>query len=333
MSADSPASAPSAAPAATPQGVPQTQSNMGNVAPESQDEGLEASGEAPVADLVDQAKTGTPAEKAVAKKMLKSLKIKFNGREYDEELPFEIPDDAASVEYMRGKLQMDRLARTKAQEYSSLEKEIKAFVEELQKNPKKALANPLVNIDLKKLAAEIIEEEIENSSKSPEQLEKEKLQAELKSMKEEREKEKEDSKQKEFSRLQEQAYEQYDVAMSKAIEGSKLPKTPYVVKKMADYLMLGLQNGLDVTPEDVISIVESDMHADLKEMFAVMPEEVIEGIVGKETLNKIRKKNLSKAKSAVNPPIPPKTDIKDVGSQTTEAKAKQKQTIKQLFGI
>jgi len=280
--------------------------------------------------LQDQVENGTPKQQAVAKKMLKSLKIKFNGREYDEALPFEIPDDEASVKYMREKLQMGRLASSKSQEYSTLEKEVKAFVDELKKNPRKALANPAIGVDVKKLAQEIIEEEIDNASKSPEQLEHEKLTSELKALKEEREKEKEESRQQQFERLQEQEYERYDTAMSKALEGSSLPKSPYVIKKMADYMLMGIQEGMDLQPEDVLPIVEAEMQNDLKEMFALMPEDVIEALVGKDVINKIRKKSIAKAKG--QPPIPVKSSVRDVAAEP-KREVKEPVNYKKFFGI
>jgi hypothetical protein len=298
-------------------------------------EGVESSGEGNlVADLKDQAENGSPAQKAEAKKMLKSLKIKFNGREYEETLPFEIPDDEESRDYMARQLQMSKLAQSKSQEYSQLEKEVRAFVEELRKNPKKALSNPSIGIDVKKLAAEIIEEEIENSQKSPEQLEREKLENELKALKEEREREKEELKQKELERLQEQEYERYDMLMSQALEGSKLPKTPYVIKKMADYMLLGLQEGIDVTPQDVLPLVEQEMQNDLKEMFGVMPDEVIESIVGKDVINRIRKKNVAKVKAGTQaPPTPIKNQMKDVQSDPEKKDGQKKISMKNFFGI
>lgn len=296
---------------------------------QSQDASGQAEG-GTVDALKDQAENGTPKEQVAAKKMLKSLKIKFNGKEYDEVLPFEIPDDEASVKYMREQIQRSKLSASKAQEFSSLEKEVKAFIEELKANPRKALANPAIGVDIKKLAQEIIEEEIEDAAKSPEQLEREKLEKELKSLKEERDKEKEEGRQKEFERLQEQEYERYDQAMSKALEGSKLPKSPYIIKKMADYMLMGLQDGMDLQPEDVIPIVEQEMQNDLKEMFAVMPDDVIEAIVGKDVFNRVRKKSIAKAK--VQPPVPVKAGVKDVAAEPKK-EVKDKQSFKSFFGV
>lgn len=282
--------------------------------------------------LQEQAENGTPKEQVQAKKMLKSLKIKFNGKEYDEALPFEIPDDEASTKWMREQLQRSKLSASKAQEYSSLEKEVSAFIQELKANPKKALANPAIGVDIKKLAQEIIEEEIENAAKSPEQLEKERLEQELKTLKEEREKEKESGRQKEFERLQEQEYERYDQAMSKALEGSTLPKSPYIIKKMADYMLMGLQDGMDLQPADVIGLVEQDMQNDLKEMFAVMPDDVIEAVVGKDVIGRIRKKSIANAKAKQQPPVPLKSGIKDVAAEPKK-EVKEPVNYKKFFGI
>lgn len=322
----------SAAPQAAPQTPSFNPSSNNNQQPESQELQVDGQGGEIVADLKDQAINGTPAEKVEAKKMLRSLKIKFNGREYEEKLPFEIPDDEASREYMSKQLQMSRLAQSKSQEYSTLEKEVTEFVEQLRKNPKKALSDPSIGLDMKKLAAEIIEEEIANSEKSPEQLKAEKLEAELKAIKEEREQEKDRFKKEEFERLQAQEFERYEGLMVQALETSKLPKSPYVVKKMADYMLLGLQSGYDVTPQDVLPLVEAEMQSDLKEMFAVMPDEVIEAMVGKDVITRIRKKNIAKAKAGNQPPVPVKAAIKDVGTKS-EPKAGEKQSFKQFFKV
>lgn len=292
-----------------------------------------------VADLKDQAANGTPKEQAIAKKTLKQLKIKFNGKESLEDLPFEIPDDAKSIDYMTRQIQMSKLSQSKAQEYSDLEKEVKSFVEQLKKDPRKVLSDPTIGIDIKKLAAQVIEEEIQNSQKSPEQLEREKLENELRAIKEEREREKEDNKQSELKRLQQQEFERYDMLFTQAIEKSDLPKSPYIVKKMSDYMLMGLQQGIDVTPEDVLPLVREEMQNDLREMFAVMPEDVIEKIVGKDVINKIRKKSVAKAKEA-NAPLRPKSAL-ETPAQAKESSAKsgksgkpgEKMTFKNFFGI
>lgn len=271
-----------------------------------------------------------PVVKEIAR--LKKLKLKIDGHEYEEELPFEIEDKPEYKEWMTRQLQRSKAFDKRASEYNQLESEVKEFVEGLRKNPRKYLSDPSVGVDIKKLAAEIIEEEISNSQKSPEQLEKEKLENELKAMKDEREKEKEEFRKKEFERLEQQAFERYDTLMTKALESTDLPKSPYIVKKMADYMLMGLQQGVDVTPEDVIPLVRDEMMNDLKEMFAVMPEDVIENLVGKDVLNRIRKKKVAAARQA--PPTPLNKAVPDAGGKKLEPQeASKKKSIREMWGV
>lgn len=286
-----------------------------------------------VTTLQNKAQTGTPTEKKEAKKLLNKLQIKVDGRIEDIELPFQFDDNPEAKEYLQRNLQKSKAFDKRAAEYTQLEKEVRGFIEELRKNPAKVLRDPTVGVDIKKLAASVIEEEIANSKKSPEQLAKEGLEAELKAIKQEREKEKEENKAKEFERLQSQEFERYDMLMTKALESSDLPKSPYVVKKIADYMLMGLQEGIDVAPEDVLPLVREEMQGDLKEMFAVMPDEVIEAIVGKDILTRLRKKNLKKAQSA--PPTPINKSITDVGTKKggSNKEPAKKVSMKSFFGI
>lgn len=306
-----------------------------------------ADSQAPSEDISDTPQEGEgqevsagqplPVKQAEIKKeiaRIKKLKLKVDGKDYDEDLPFDLPDDPKAKEYMTRQLQLAKMGQNRAQQYSALEKDVVGFLNELKANPKKALSNPNFNLDLKKLAAEIIEEEISNSQKSPEQIKAEKLEQELQRLKEERETEKQTAQQREFERLQEQAYQQYDTAMSSALDKSDLPKSPYVIKKMADYMLSGLEKGLDITPEDVLPLVRNEVLEDMRSMIGAMPDEAIEEFIGKDIFNRVRKKNLAKAKGTVQPPTPVKSSIKDVSkSPKVEVKPAKKQNYKNFFGI
>ena len=266
----------------------------------------------------------TPAEI----KKYKQLKLKFNGKETIEHLTFEVDD--AQLEWMTKQRQKAMLADHKSNEYSQLEREVGAFIQELRANPKKALSNPAIGLDIKQFAAQILQEEIEQAQKTPEQIEREALEDELKSIKAEREKEKQDNDAREMTRLEEREFERYDQLLSSAIESSDLPKSPYVVKKMTEYMMLAVENGIDVQPSDVIGIVRDDIHKDIQDMFQVMPAEVIEQIIGKQNLDKLRKKRVAGLKA----PVPLKSGIKDMAhGKKEEVKEEKKQTMRDFFGV
>lgn len=97
--------------------------------------------------------------------------------------------------------------------------------------------------------------------------------------------------------------------------------------------MMAIQNGIDASAEDVLPLVRQEILDDVKSMFSVMPEDVIEGIVGKETINKIRKKNLNKAKQA--PPAPLNSAVKDTGTPKGGDKpaAAKKTNFRDFFGV
>lgn len=313
-----------------------SEDNTGAVVPEVVDAQPEVVDSQPevVDSTQDQSASPAPSvaqEVAATKAKLKKLNLKVFGSSVEEELPFEIDDDPRIVEYMTKQLQLAKASQRSMQEKSSLEKEVGSFIEELRKNPRKVLSDPRMSIDLKKMAAEIIEEEIVQSQKSPELIEKEKLEARLKELEDERKKEKDEFREKELQRHTEQQMIQYDNQMSKALEKSDLPKSPYIVKKMADYMLLGLNNDIALTADDVVPMVREELQNDLREMFAVMPDEVIEALVGKEVFARQRKKNVAKAKGA--PPIPVKSQIKDTGSKSEVKTETKKINMKDFFGM
>lgn len=275
----------------------------------------------------------TPAEVKAEIKKIKQLKLKVFGREELEDLPFELDENnPKAIEYMTKQLQLAKASQRSMQEKSSLEKEVGAFIEDLRKNPRKVLSDPRISVDLKKMAAEIIQEEIDESQKSPDQIQKEKLEARLKELEEERQKEKDEARERELARHTEQQMIQYDNMMTKALEKSDLPKSPYIVKKMADYMLLGLNNNIALTADDVVPMVREELQNDLKEMFKVMPDEVIEAIVGKEVFGRVRKKNVAKAKSA--PPTPLKSQVKDTGAKAESVEKEVKKiNMKDFFGM
>lgn len=271
----------------------------------------------------------TPAQKVQAVKKLKSLSIKVDGQDYNEVLPFELDDTPANREYMTKQLQLSKVAHKRMGEKSQLESNVNAFLDMFTKNPRQALKQ--FNIDEKALAASIIEEEIANSQKSPELLAKEALEAELRALKEEREKEKKGYDERERERLTEQEYIRYDTLMSAAIEKSDLPKSPYVVKKMTDYMILGVQNNLDFSPEDVLPLVREEILDDIRQMSQAMPIETLEKLFGGDILSKIRKNNVKKVKSGAST----KPKLPDVGA-TAAAKpsdAVKKKSIREMWGV
>jgi len=297
-----------------------SEENTGSV-----DSGAQVESEALDSESAQEVVVPTPAQK----KMIKQLKLKFNGKDITEDLPFEI--DEANQDWYVKQRQKAMLSDHKAREYAQLESEVGAFIQELRKNPKKALQNPAIGLDIKELAASILQEEIERSQKSPEQIRAEEAEFKLQELMSEREKEKQDNEASELERLTEREYERYDNLMSSALESSDLPKSPYVVKKLTEYMIMAVENGIDIDPKDVIPLIRQEIHSDISQMFGGMPAELVEQIIGKDTLGKL--KNHRKA-AVGKPPVPLKSSVRDVATSTqSKSPVEKKQSIKDFFGV
>lgn len=274
----------------------------------------------------------TKKEEAKLAKKIKQLKLKVDGKEELADLPFEIDENPEVVEYMTKQLQLAKAAQKRMSEASDYKKKLDQVGEYLQQakgNPKKIreLMKDL-DIDEKQLAAMIVEEELDRAKKSPEQLEKERLESELQKLKDEREKEKKELESREYERLVQQETERYDLMFTAALDKAQLPKSPYIVKRVTEYMLKAIDKGLDVTADDVIPLVREEMQDDIRSMFSSAPEELIEQLLGKDNLKRLRKRNLEKAKE---PPVPLNKQVQDTGSKDTKPKEEPRVSFRDYF--
>jgi hypothetical protein len=247
----------------------------------------------------------------------KRYNIKVDGRE--EEVEF----DPYNEEEVKKNLQMSRASQKRMQQFAEYEKGVRGLFEQLQNDPLKVISDPRLKIPeatRQKMAQAIINNEIEEMQKSPEQREKERLQREYESLKKQHEEEKKAREASEFSRLQEQAAVQLDTDISAAIESAKLPKTARTVKYMAEALMLCLQNGLDLNARDVLPYVQDQILGDFREIIGSLPDEEFEEWLGKDQISRIRKRTLQRIKQVATA----STNVKSTGNDSQrEADAKK----------
>ena len=261
-------------------------------------------------------------------KKLKKLKLKVYGDEVEEELPFEIDENPEAVEYLTKQLQLSKAAQRAMQEKSSFEQQVKEFFKGFKSNTKSALEQ--MGIDPKEFAAAVIEEEIKKSQMTPEQLELEQLRQEKQRLEEEREKSKKEFEEKEMERLQQIERERLDNQITDALDKSDLPKTPYTVRKIAEYMYIGATKGVELSAQDVMPLVREELLSDLRTIIDSMGEDAAEEFIGKEVINRFRKKNLAKAKQT---PATAKSAIKEVAKPQPKSEPEQKLNYKDFFKI
>jgi hypothetical protein len=281
-------------------------------------------------------KTPAEAKKEEAKiaKKIKQLKLKIDGKESVEDLPFEVDEGSEAAEYMTKQLQLAKAAQKRMGEASEYKKKLDQVGEYLQQakgNPKKIreLMRDL-EIDERQLAALIVEEELEKAKKSPEQLEKEALQAELQKIKEERDNEKKALEKREYDRLVEQETQRYSLMIDGALQNAGLPNNQVYRERVAKYLSKAIDKGMEVSAEDVLPMVKEEIAAEIQSLFASSPEDYVEQLLGKDTLKRLRKRNLEKAKAG-EPPVPLKQQLQDTGSEKSKPKEEPKVSFKDYF--
>lgn len=285
----------------------------GNVQAENSSQG--SGGES--LDAIQDAVESGEISQADANKMLKKFQLKVRGKMIEREV------DLGDEDFMRNQLQLAEVAKMSQQEKAELEKKFEYILQNGKKDPMKFIQEAF-GLDPDELAALHIERKIEHLKKSPEVLEKEKIQAELQAAREEAKKLREEKDNVEMSKLQQEQLVSIQSEISNAIKAhTKLPDNRYVQQKMAQALVWAEENGYPgSTAEDVAPMVEAEMRKEMNELYDNMPEELIEMMVGRKNLDRLRNKKIAQAKA-----VPSVNTIKQTASQPTAEKKQERNPI------
>lgn len=275
-------------------------------------------------DEKGQKVTLSPAEK----KRLKQLEIKYNGKSEKVDLPFEIDEEHS--DFMRKQLQMAKMAQVKAQEAAGWEREVASFLHQLQENPRKALSDPRYGVDLKKVAAEILQEEFELSQKSPEEIQREQEQEERRKFLEEKEAWQKEKKAQEDAARVEAIAQQYDATMSTTMDKFDIPKTAEAMSRIAHFMSLEIGRGFEPDMDIIGTMVEESYSNEYKNLLKNLSPEKRRKLLGEEIFEEDRKQRVAKMKKA---PATAKNVTQDAGKVESKKEPAQKLTFKQRFGI
>lgn len=329
--ADTPSAAPVAPASTSTPAQTATQQVMNTLPPDTKnaapvagkgDEVVEDTGE----DLVETPAESKKKAEAAAKR---AYKLKVGGKDVEVD----------ETELLK-RAQMGYSADEKWQEAAKMRKQMDSFIGLLQKDPAKALEQ--MGFDVDALAEKRLQAKIEEMQKSPEQLEREKLQRELHEMKEKDRQREEEFRAKETQRIQDQYAIELENDISSALDNNSygFPKTPYVVKRIADTMILAVQEGIrtkndrlkNITAKDVLPIVEQEIKQELHDMYSASPDDVFEQLIGKDRLNKYRRGKIKKtAKPASANDVKP-TGTKELKRVQDQQTAKQqKESAKDFF--
>lgn len=250
---------------------------------------VEEASDEELVDVIDDEEASEEEVEAAQVELAKRISMKVNGKEQE----FDLSNDE-HIERLKEMAQKGEGADQKFQEASKMRKQMEAFAQLMQKDPIAALKK--LGHDPDKLTESYMEERIAQMQKSPEQIEKETLQKELEEIRTEKERLENERLDAEKARAADAYSRQLDNEITDALATSDMPKSPYVVKRLAEFMMLGLKKDPNFAVKDALPLVERQIKSEIQQMFEAMPEDTVEKILGNNVATKLRKKRLSKAK-------------------------------------
>lgn len=252
----------------------------------------------------------SPIEKKIAEKRLEKFKIKVDGVESEEEL------DLNDKEAIKKHLQLSKAAQRRMQEKSEMEKGLTEFIDLIRKDPRRVLTHPDIGVDVKALAQAILQEQLEEEQKTPEQKEKEKLLRELEAYKQKEEAERKALEEAEKTKQEKQLEEQISNEIVSALDSVKLPKSERAVRYMAEYMSLALKNDVELSAEEVAPLVLKKMKEEYRDLIRSAPDEILSDFIDKDIESRLQKKRVANLKK----PVESAAQIKTTGVKAQEKK-------------
>jgi hypothetical protein len=257
------------------------------------------------------------AELKALEEKLEEFELKVNGKVTKEKI--NINDKAR----LQKAFQMEKAAQeamsksaSSQKQIAQMEQEMDQFLQMLKNDPMKILSNPALGLKLEDMADKILAQKIEEASKSPEQIELEKARAKLEEYEKKIHEEKTARENSERQKLEADAEAHIQGEIMEAIESGSLPKSPYIINKMAQLASIAFENGVDVSMKDLAPIVNKMYRRDVKEMLGNLKDEDVEELVSPDRIKAIRNSRIQAARGKISAA----TKIVDTGSKSPAKK-------------
>lgn len=302
------------------------QMNASSEASVESNESIEAELAQAEAELA-QNKAADEVQKNAEASSRKKYKLKVDGEEIEDEI------DLSNEQEIVKRLQLAKAAQKRMQEAAQYRKQIEEteqdmseFLENLKQNPLAVLKHPELGLDLRQIVEAYLEEEVERSQKTPEQLELEEAKARLRALEEEKENLETQRREEYMERLRVEKAAEIEKELIEALDAGDLPQSDYIMNKMVDLASIAYDNGIEISMKELLPIVRDSYLRDARQIFGKLPDELIEDIVSKDRIRNIRNKQLQALKNQQKPGV----KVVDTGKKT-ETKEEKKQSAKDFF--
>ena len=263
--------------------------------------------------IAENAKPGETSSQTV-KRMLKA---KVDGKEV------EVSEEDAIVAWQKGKS-----ADKRFQEAAVTRKQAEQFLGMLKKastDPsvlEQLFAHPLMgNANYQEIAEKYLYSKIQQAQMTPEQRELAEARQKLAQIEAEKKAFLEAEEQTKSAELEKKYSEDYHKDIIQTLEGSQLPKSEWAVKRLANYMHMGLKRGVELKASDVLPLVVEDYKTEFKSLFGGLPGDKLLDILGDDVAKSLRELDLAKVRGGnggVKTPTIPNLEQKPKKSLTME---------------
>ena len=176
------------------------------------------------------------------------------------------------------------------------EKLVKEIAEMIQTNPFELLKR--AGYDPRQLAEEYLTQAIEEDMLPENEKELRKVRYEKEELERQYKEELSRRKQEQMDVAIQQAQQEISNNIIDALENSSLPKSPEVVKRIANYMLIAEQKGINVNPKQVIPLVEEDFRNLNSQILRSLDPTKRISYIGEDLLKQIRQDDLARLKTS-----------------------------------
>lgn len=231
------------------------------------------------------------------------------------------------VEELKRRYALEEGANEKFRQAAEIQRQAEEFIAMLKKDPRKVLSHPALGIDLRDFAESVLASHLEQEHLSPEQKRMRDLENQLRERDEADKQRQEQAKLEEYNKLKAEKRAELDSKFTEALNSEGLPRTPYTVRRMAEFWSLNRKHRMGLEPKDIVGLVREDYMQDTQALYGQLDGDTLLAVLGDGIANKIRKADLKRLRGGTAPAQVPPAKVTDAPKVNAKAGAQKTEVL------
>lgn len=252
-----------------------------------------------------------PAAETPTQQQARILKYKVDGAEKEVDLA-SLPE----TELVK-RFQMAEAAQKRMQEAAEYRKAFEQFVSAVKEDPFSALKDPVFGLDLDQLAQQRLLQQFEQEQLPESERKALELQRQLEAKQAELDRIAQERQAAQQAQLEQQVIDQTYKDFEAALATEKVPKSRTTMRMMAEVAMEALDNGIELTPQQIAAEVNERLGGMTKHVFASMKGDALFQYLGEDVVREVLRHSVERARGrqsqppAAEPPPPAQPPVAD----------------------